>query len=504
MKRKSNFKKNLYNIRKYMGDDIVSSSIALVFVRVITMLVGIVQTMILSRTLTKADYGTYSQALLIISFAVPFFSLGLENAVNYFFNKSAETASKEKFINTIFTVSIFSGILCGMFMIGFRNQIAGYFKNTAILGLIFWIAFRPCLQNLISLYQPLYISSGYTGTIAGRNLIISIVQIGIVGGISCFSNNIRLIFILLLLLDMIQFFWFAEVYRKRKFAVSIFEADFSLVREILKYAFPMLFAASLSTISLNIDKLMVSGFMSTEDYALYANVSKELPFAFIVSSFTAVVTPLIVQYISSGEYEKFKNLWSSYLEVGYKVTWPLCIGAAILAPEMIEVLYSAAYLSNDGVIVFCIYTVASMMRFTYFGMVPTALGRTDIVLKYSVISCAINICLNYPMYLWLGMPGPAAATVISLIISAVLYFRTSAKLVNISFWEVLIPKKIICLFTEMGICGVTVRLLVSLIGNFCSNAFVKWFPGYFLFNALIFGWNYKGLKSLLGTMRERN
>ena len=77
MKRKSNFKRNLYNIRKYMGDDIVSSSIALVFVRVITMLVGIVQTMILSRTLAKADYGTYSQALLIISFAAPFFFIGL-------------------------------------------------------------------------------------------------------------------------------------------------------------------------------------------------------------------------------------------------------------------------------------------------------------------------------------------------------------------------------------------------------------------------------------------
>ena len=63
------------------------------------------------------------------------------------------------------------------------------------------------------------------------------------------------------------------------------------------------------------DRILLSDdqwLMSTEDYALYANVSKELPFAFIVSSFTAVVTPLIVQYISSGEYEKFENLccWS--------------------------------------------------------------------------------------------------------------------------------------------------------------------------------------------------
>lgn len=494
--------------KNHIGDnvdrkgDIVNNSLMLVFVRVITMFVGIVQTMILSRTLTKTAYGTYAQALLIISFFTPFFSLGLENAVNYFFNKYAERETKERYINTIFMLSVFSGVLCGVLILIFQNQIAGYLKNAAILGLVFWIAFRPCMQNLISLYQPLYISSGYAGTIAWRNLIISVAQIGIVGSVSCFSDDIRLIFILLLLLDVIQFFCFADIYRKRNFAVSVLKADFSLVREILKYAIPMLFAASLATVSLNIDKLMVSGLMSTEDYALYANVSKELPFAFVVSSFTAVVAPLIIQYISGGEYEKFENLWSSYLEVGYKVTWPLCVGAAVLAPEMIEVLYSRTYLNTDGVIVFCIYTIASMMRFTYFGMVPTALGRTDIVLKYSLFSCAINIGLNYPMYLWLGMPGPAAATVISLAISAVLYFRRSAKLVNISFWKVLIPKRIICLFVEMGICGVTVRIVVSAVERLCNKVFINLLLGYFLFIALIFGWNYKSLKNLLHTMRK--
>lgn len=488
------------SIRK---EDVVSNSIILVFVKVITMSVGIIQTMILSRTLTKTGYGTYSQALLIINFTAPFFSLGLENAVNYFYNKSAELRIKEKFINTIFMISVCSGLFCGGLILAFKNQLAGYFGNAAVLGLIFLIAFRPCLQNLIALYQPLFISSGYASIIAKRNLIISIAQVGIIGGVSYFSDNIELIFLLLLLLDIIQFFCFAEVYRKRKFTISVFKADLSLIREILRYAVPMLFAASLSTISLNVDKLMVSGLMSTEDYALYSNVSKELPFAFIVSSFTAVVTPLIIRYINEGSYEKFKDLWSSYLEVGYKVTWPLCFGAAILAPEMIEVLYSRTYLSTDGIMVFRIYTIASMMRFTYFGMVPTALGRTDIVLKYSVISCVINICLNYPMYLLFGMPGPAVATVASMIIGAILYFRTSTKLVNISFWEVLYPGKIVRLFGEMVICGAAVRVTISAVERYCGNMFINLLLGYFLFSALVFGWNYKRLKVLLCSMRKK-
>lgn len=176
---------------------------------------------------------------------------------------------------------------------------------------------------------------------------------------------------------------------------------------------------SVGTISANIDKLMVGGLMSVEDYALYSNVSKELPFSFIAGSFTAVVTPFIVKYINNGENSKFKELWSCYLEIGYRVTWPLCFAAFVFAPELIEVLYSGLYLSKEGVIVFRLYTIAAMFRFTYFGIVPTAMGRTDIIMKYSVFGCFLNLVLNYPMYYIMGMPGPAFATIISMAVPSI-------------------------------------------------------------------------------------
>lgn len=56
---------------------IVSDSVFLVFVRVVTLSVNLVQTMILSRTLTKTSYGTYSQAVLLISSLAPIFLWGL-------------------------------------------------------------------------------------------------------------------------------------------------------------------------------------------------------------------------------------------------------------------------------------------------------------------------------------------------------------------------------------------------------------------------------------------
>ena len=160
--------------------NMVTDATILAFVKCVTMFVSIIQTMILARTLSKTDYGTYSQALLVVSFLGPFFSLGLENTINYFYNRSKNAKMNKSYIDTIFTLSLVSGVTCGFIIIGLKNQLGLFFDNSNIKPLIMYIAFRPCLQNLIALYQPMYISSGYVRIIAVRNLLISIIQIIIV------------------------------------------------------------------------------------------------------------------------------------------------------------------------------------------------------------------------------------------------------------------------------------------------------------------------------------
>ena len=58
-------------------------SLLLSLVKVITTSVGIVSTMVLSRTLSLADYGTYAQGNLVISLATSMTVLGLTDAVSY-------------------------------------------------------------------------------------------------------------------------------------------------------------------------------------------------------------------------------------------------------------------------------------------------------------------------------------------------------------------------------------------------------------------------------------
>ena len=302
-----------------------------------------------------------------------------------------------------------------------------------------------------------------------------------------------------------MFIYFTIIYRKKVFKISMLHPNFALFGEILKYSLPMFFSISIGTISTNIDKLVVSGLMTIEDYALYSNVSKELPFSFIINSFTTVITPFIIKFINNNKKDKFKKLWSFYLEIGYRTTWPLCFGAFLLAPELIKILYSDLYLTGEGIVVFRLYIIVAMFRFTYFGIVPTAIGRTDIIMKYSLFGCLLNLFLNYPMFYLLGMLGPAVATIISMIVSAIFYFRSSIKLVDINISEIIASKKIIIFIVKMVFCGTIARIIVSALENYLPNmsCSVALILGYLIICMLMIGIDYKNMKSIVEFMNNQ-
>lgn len=490
-------------VDKKMKSGLVSDTIVLTFVKIVTLFVSIVQTMMLSRYLSKIEYGTYSEGLLIISFFAPFFSLGLNDSVNYFCNKESDN-NRIRYLDTIFVLSIIAGGIGGILLFLFKDFLSAYYKNTQIIGIVIFVAFRPLLQNLISLYQPVYVSIGKTKVIAIRNFLISLVQALIIWGFIFASiRNLMVLFAALFVMDVVQILFFDHYLRKLRILINPLRADKTLIKEILRFAIPMLLSASIGTISINIDKLMISNLLTIEDYALYANVSKQLPFSFFVASLTAVVSPIVVKLLTTNQFEKFKSVWSNYLELGYMTTWPICFIAILFSPEIISVLYSTKYLTNDGVIIFRLYTIAAMLGFTYFGLIPTSLGNTKIVLKYSMLNMVLNIVLNISLFHFWGILGPAIATIISMIIPSFLYFYNSLKLTNTKFIDVISIKKIILLVLEMLLAGIISTLVV---GDFVisKNPVIKLIIGFWAYMFVLMPLQYKNIKMLIVELNRNN
>lgn len=447
----------------FRGGGVAADSVMLLSVKVLTAVSRIAQTMILSRVLAKDVYGTYSEALLLITLFAPFFSLGLDSAVNYFFNTAKDDDERSSYVDTILGIAWAAGILGAVLLTMFRGGAASYYHNEAIAPLMVYIAMRPCLQDIIADYQNLYISSGMAKAIAIRNGIVSVAQVVIVIAVVVVTNDLVLLFILLLLLDVAQVFVFARYFSSKRFPIRPWRMDASKLYPILGYAVPMLLASSVGTISGNLDRLLVSNLMPVEDFALFSNMAQELPFSFAVSSFTAVVTPAAVMLLASRRMDEFRRLWGDYLELGYTLTWPLCIAAFVCAPELIELLYSDAYLSVEGLAVFRVYLIVAMFRFTYFGLVPTALGKSRVVLLYSTVALLVGLPSTVLLYEAMGMVGASLASIVSMLLSAVLYFRQSVLLTRTEVIGVLRPKQIAILLCVMLSLSIFACLILNLL-----------------------------------------
>lgn len=411
-----------------MKKNIASDSIILSIVRAVTICTSLVQTMILSRIMSLSEYGTYSGLLIVISIVTTFSNLGLNNAINYFYNKYENNEEKKKYINIIFSITVIAGLIGAIITFLFKNSIANYYENPIITNLIIYIIFRPLFANIISLYQSLYISVGRAKVIAIRNLLIAIIQTIFVPLSFYIVKDISIMLVVQLTLDIVQLIYFGLDFFKKEIQINPFKFDLDVVKEILKYSIPMGLALMMGTLFKESDKLVIARLMDTETLAMYTNMSKQLPFEFIALAFTSVVTPEIVKLYYANKKKEVINLWSNYMKFGYISTWILCAGAIVCAKELLLFLYSDKYIA--GLNVFIIYLVVEMFRFTYFGMILSATGHTKYILNSSIISLLTNIILNIIFYKTFGIIGPAIASLICVITMGSFQLMKSCKILR--------------------------------------------------------------------------
>ena len=94
-----------------------SDSILLTIVRVVTAILGLIVTKLLSVYFSLEEYGTYSQAMLVVTTATSFSILGLTNAVNFFYNKTQDEQKQQEYISTIFGIKYIVGIICAIIIL---------------------------------------------------------------------------------------------------------------------------------------------------------------------------------------------------------------------------------------------------------------------------------------------------------------------------------------------------------------------------------------------------
>ncbi|MBR5452464.1 MAG: polysaccharide biosynthesis protein [Clostridia bacterium] len=428
------------------------NAVLLTSVKLVTIVIGFIVTRLLSEYLSVYDYGTYSQILLIVSTVSSVTILGMVDGANYFYCSEPDVEKRESYISTIFALQSIVGTVAGAIVICLCGPISSYFYNPDVKKLIVFAAVLPLMQNFLSIVQVLLVSVGRAKMLAGRNLLISLIRLGVVFVVIHVFNNIVLILACTLILDLAQILFFGYVLHIGGCRVRLKRIRFTLVREIARYCAPMAIYIAVSALNHDIDKYLIAIVTDTETLAVYSNAAKLLPFDIITSSFCTVLIPEITRLVSSKRKSEAAGLYKMFLEIAYMSTTILCGAALACAPQLLKLLYSNKY--ESGLAVFCIYIVVDLLKFTNITLVMSASGKTKRLMLISICCLVLNGLLNPLLYKLIGIVGPAVATLVTTAIlgAAILFCGAReldsrvTRLFDIKFLAVFFLENVVVLF----------------------------------------------------------
>lgn len=432
--------------------------------KMLTLFINLVTVMLLSRFRTLAEYGTYSQLLIVSHITTSLFALGLPNSINYFLAKTSIKDERQKFLSVYYTLVTIICIIIGCVLVLAVPFIVKYFDNERIHDYIFFLAVFPWTNLIIASIGNVLIVYQKTKKLLLLNIVNASVALLAILIVQFFHMSFKSYMILFLIGEVFITIWIYYIVSHIEGPLKyLFDTYF--IRKIFNYSIPIGIASLIGTISIEIDKLMIGRFFNTDSLAIYTNAAKELPITFIAASLTATLLPQMVKSLNKQKVQYAIDLWKDSISLSYIVICFFSMIVIVFAPQIISILYSDKYL--PGVSVFRIYSLVLLLRVTYFGIILNSIGKTSYIFWASLISLLLNTFLNYIMYLYLGFVGPAISTFLSIGIVGILQIFVSAKFVNISFkkifpWKNMLQITIINLVIGSSAYGVNFIMIKKL------------------------------------------
>lgn len=412
-----------------LGGDAVKLTLS----KFLTLCVGLVTSMLLARFRTLEEYGTYSQILLVTNLFSSIFMLGLPNSINYFLARCETKEESQKFLSVYYTLSTVLCLIMGGALVCAVPIIISYFDNPTIHVFIYFLAVYPWTKVISASVENVLVVFQKTSFLMLYRLLHSVCVILCV----LITQWIGMGFCEYMFIYFVVEVVFAlSVYGIVYYLSGKIKIFFSLkwLKEIFSFSLPLGMASIIGTLTIEMDKLMIGRLMDTEQLAIYSNASQELPMTVVATSITAVLLPKFSKLLKENKSLEAVMIWNVANELSLMFMVLVVAGIFTYAEDVMEILYSAKYLS--GVSVFRVYTLILLLRVTYFGIILNAKGKTKYIMFCSIITLVLNAILNPILFLIFGIIGPAIATFLSIFIVALIQLLMTAREVGLPMIEV--------------------------------------------------------------------
>jgi len=398
----------------------------------------LISSIIMVRHLSKSDYGTFLQVMLIGNTTVMLTSLGLPHSIYYFFQI---VPSRSRFVirNVIFSLS--AGLIASLIMYAFKGILSDLMNNP-LLSEYGWItALFIFFRSPSALREPILIS--YDNLIlnsAATVLCNIVVFVPVIIGVF-FSQPLKILLIIFLIsagAEWIIFFYlmFKAMLNSRRIHISedasTSKKEMVGFKEQLLYALPIAVSGYIGIIGRQLDQYIVSVFFTPRDFAVYSRGAMQIP---VLSSIQFTINNIMMpKYVSSyqtGDIQTFLRYFHLCTEKVAKINFPVFSFLFAVAPSIIKFFYTEEYIESSNI--FRVYLFFLITSISVYSIIPRASGKTSFIMYATVLSVVSNIILSLILVSIIGPIGAAIATIISMVLGIFCYLFHDCKIIRVSF-----------------------------------------------------------------------
>ena len=429
---------------------------------------SIVSSMILSRYLNKADYGTYKQVIYVYNTLLSVFSLGLPKAFSYFLPRVELSQSKD-LITKITNLFFLLGGIFSLLLFLFSPQIAEFLNNPDLEGALKVFAIVPFLLLPTMGLDGILATFKQTKFLALYNILTNIFKLVCVA-----------IPVMVFDLGYIEALWGFVISSFVTFLLALYlkylpvknernDASPVSFKQIFCFSLPLMTASIWGMLINSTDQFFISRYFGTEVFAEFSNGAMEIPFVgMIIGACSTVLTPLFARQV----YEKsdFKTtiypVWQSSFAKSAMLIYPIIFFCIFDAVSIMTVLYGSQYAASGSY--FQVRIIVNFVKIISYYSILMAIGATRF---YSRAFSAFFFALVGLEYICVKLfPNPLIVTVIHsalTIINCLVYIAYIARYFKVKFYH-LFPFKVLGKIISSSVVAL---VFVWLIGHiFMSNS----------------------------------
>lgn len=226
----------------------------------------------------------------------------------------------------------------------------------------------------------------------------------------------------------------------------IFKVDFKLIKDCLKYSIPLIPHVTFGFFLAYTDRIFVNKYLGTSELGVYGVACQfAVIFGMITSGFISAYSPFSFEKIKIGDFASITQFCYKSLVLFSMVVLLM----SFFAHDLLHLIVNENFVS--GWIVLPVFASAYMLQLSYVFFVTVLFYKKPILVNVvTFFSGGLNVVLNIYLTKKFGIVGATMCTLISYLVSMIIVFIISKKLLDLgfNFFNILFYQALIIMFAS--------------------------------------------------------